>query len=241
MTEKRIIDTEEGLKEYYEREADLVGYAKLDERSYQLELRRTEIIMDLLGLHSATSLLDIGCGEGLQLESVHRKFPHVGLSGMDVSEKRIERARERVPSANLVARSATGEGLGFGRGNFDRAICSEVLEHLPRPEKALTNAYEALRPSGLLAVSVPYAQKLVRVICMHCGKLTSDGHINSFDEGKMTSMLQNVGFTVISARGYKMIWLPFVERKLPYAWWRHLERPLGWHYRPYSLIALARK
>ena len=244
MTEERIIDTEEGLKEYYEREADLVDYRNLDERNYQLERRRTEIIMDLLELENATSLLDIGCGEGLQLEWVRKKFPYLNLAGIDISERRIERAKDRVHSANDIARSATGEGFGFGRGSFDRAICSEVLEHLPQPEKVLINAYEVLKPGGLLVVSVPYAQKLVWVICMHCGKLTSDGHINSFDEAKMTSMLQDVGFTVISARGYKMIWFPFVEKKLPYLWWKNLQKLFGWYYRkvrPYYLIALARK
>jgi len=30
-------------------------------------------------------------------------------------------------------------------GSFDRAICSEVLEHLPQPEKVLINAYEVLK------------------------------------------------------------------------------------------------
>ena len=97
MTEKRIIDTEEGLKEYYEREAELVDYTNLDERNYQLERRRTEIIMDLLELENATSLLDIGCGEGLQLEWVHKEFPYLNLAGIDISERRIERAKDRVP------------------------------------------------------------------------------------------------------------------------------------------------
>ena len=200
--------------------------------------------MDLLELENATSLLDIGCGEGLQLEWVHKKFPYLNLTGIDISERRIERAKDRVPSANVIARSATGEGFGFGRGSFDRAICSEVLEHLPQPEKVLINAYEVLKPGGLLVVSVPYAQKLVWVICMHCGKLTTDAHINSFDEVKITSMLEDTGFTVISARGYTMIWFPFVEKKLPYLWWKTLQKLFRWYcrrVRPYYLIALAKK
>jgi len=71
--------------------------------------------MDLLELENATSLLDMGCGEGLQLEWVRKKFPYLNLTGIDISERRIERAKDRVPSANVIARSATGEGFGFGR------------------------------------------------------------------------------------------------------------------------------
>jgi ubiquinone/menaquinone biosynthesis C-methylase UbiE len=222
----------------------LRDYRNLNERNYQRERRRTEIIMDLLDLKNATNLLDIGCGEGLQLEWIHKRYSHINLSGIDISEKRVERARERIPAANVIARSATVEGFGFETGSFDRAICSEVLEHLPQPEKVLINAYEVLKPGGLLVVSVPYVQKLVWVICMHCGKLTSDGHINSFDEAKITSILKDVGFKVISAQGYRMIWFPFVEKRLPYLWWKSLQKLFGSYLRrvrPYYLIALARK
>jgi len=244
MTDKRIIDTEKGMKEYYELEAGLVDYGNLDEYNAQLERRRTESIVALLNLDNNMSLLDIGCGEGLQLEYIRKKYSYIRLSGIDISETMVGRAKVRVPSANLIARSATGEGLGFERGSFDRIICSEVLEHLPHPEKVLANAYEVLKPGGLLVVSVPYAQKLVQVICMHCGKLTLDGHINSFGEARITNMLEDAVFTVISAQGYRMIWFPFIEKRLPYLWWINLQKLFGWYYgkvKPYYLIALARK
>ena len=239
-----MIDTEEGLKEYYEQLAEMTDYADLGEANYWLERRRTEIIMDLLALRSATSVLDIGCGEGLQLEWFQKSFPALRLTGIDVSERRIERAKQRVPSANLIVRSGTGPGLGFAAGSFDRAFCSEVLEHLPQPEQVLANAYDVLRPGGLLVVSVPYAQKLVRVICMHCGKITTDAHVNSFDEAKIAGMLREAGFAVLSARGYKMVVFPLVRGRLPYVWWKRLQKPFGWYFRgmrPYYLIALARK
>jgi ubiquinone/menaquinone biosynthesis C-methylase UbiE len=133
----------------------------------------------------------------------------------------IERARKRVPSANLVARSATGEGLGLERESFDRVICSEVLEHVPMPEKILINAYEVLKPGGLIAVSVPYRQKLVWMVCTNCGELTTDGHINSFDEEKMASILQDCGFTVISVQGYRIV-RTLLSKRISYFWWKNL-------------------
>lgn len=57
-------------------------------------------------------------------------------------------------------------------------------------------------------------------------------------------MLEDAGFKVISALGYKMIYFPFVERKLPYSMWKNLQKLFGSHYKkvkPYYLIALARK
>lgn len=243
MIEKRIIDTEEGLKEYYERDAELADYTNLDEMNYQLERRRTEVIMHLLDLENATSLIDIGCGEGLQLLYFHNKFPHINLTGIDISEKRIERAKKKVPSANIRVTSATREGLGFDGKIFDRAICSEVLEHVPQPQKVLINTYKVLKSGGLFVVSVPYREKIRWFQCMNCGKLTTTGHINSFDEVKISSMLKDAGFTVISALGYKMVLLSYGKR-LPYLWWKNLQKLFCWHYKkvkPYYLIALGRK
>jgi len=240
---KRMIDTEKGLKEYSERETETADYRKLSGKNYQLERRRTEIITNLLDLKNAKSVLDIGCGEGLQLEYIHKRFPHLNLTGIDISEKRIERARGRVPSANLLVMSATAENLGFANESFDRALCSETLEHLPHPRKVLVNAHKVLKPFSLFVVSTPYKEKLVWNRCIHCGNLTTNGHINSFDEKKISSMLIEANFSVISADGY-IVGLLLAGKKLPHRWWRSMQKMLYLHYRkvkPYYLLAIARK
>jgi 2-polyprenyl-3-methyl-5-hydroxy-6-metoxy-1,4-benzoquinol methylase len=38
---------------------------------------------------------------------------------------------------------------------FDVVICSEILEHLEKPETVLSTAYDVLGPHGLLIVTVP--------------------------------------------------------------------------------------
>jgi SAM-dependent methyltransferase len=46
---------------------------------------------------------------------------------------------------------------GEHAGRYDLVVCSEVLEHVPRPiEPAFTGLHDLLRPGGLLVFSVPY-------------------------------------------------------------------------------------
>lgn len=41
------------------------------------------------------TLLDIGCGTGLELEAVFRRFPNVNVTGIDLSADMLARAREK--------------------------------------------------------------------------------------------------------------------------------------------------
>jgi SAM-dependent methyltransferase len=43
---------------------------------------------------------------------------------------------------------------------YDTVLCSEVLEHLPHPERAVTELCRVLRPDGCLILSVPFLSRL---------------------------------------------------------------------------------
>lgn len=54
--------------------------------------------------------------------------------------------------------SLTGdlESLPFPEGAFDTVFCSQVLEHVPEPEKVLREFHRILNPGGQLLLSVPH-------------------------------------------------------------------------------------
>jgi ubiquinone/menaquinone biosynthesis C-methylase UbiE len=229
--------------EYFEREADLINYDNLDSRNFQLERRRTEILMDLLKLASAKSLLDVGCGDGLQLEYIEQKYPCLVLTGIDISKTRIYRAERRV-FAIFKAIPAEEINLEFKKEIFDRALCSEVLEHVQNPRVILENIYDVLTDGGIFVVSVPYNEKILEIQCAKCGQMTTTGHINSFDELKLKSVLEYHNFEVLSVRGYSMATVPFMDALLPYPIWMIAQRVLTRCFKrvkPYYLIAVARK
>jgi len=237
----RIIDTEQGLKDYYECSADIVDYSKLSGRVLNQEQRRTETFINLMKLRKDEELLDVGCGDGLQLEAFFKNNPRLQLSGVDISEKRIERASKRVKGSLMVG---SAYKLPFKSNFFDAVICSEVLEHVPNPGIILSEISRVLKKKGVCMVSVPYRQTITYDICAYCGKLTpTSGHINFFDEEKIALMLKNVGLSPLIVKGIigsASLSTPF--RRIPYQLWRYLD----WIIRKIRrdelyLIALAKK
>jgi SAM-dependent methyltransferase len=43
---------------------------------------------------------------------------------------------------------------------YDTILCSEVLEHVPRPDDTLSELHRVLRPEGNLILSVPFLSRL---------------------------------------------------------------------------------
>ena len=90
----------------------------------------------------STRVLDAGCGEGVLVDEF---APTLAIEGLDPNY-----SSPRVRTGSLLA-------LPYGGGTFDRALCLDVLEHLPFEAQptALAELFRVLRPGGELLVSVP--------------------------------------------------------------------------------------
>lgn len=88
-------------------------------------------------------VLDAGCGA----KSVPRDGYVVGLDIDEQALQRNPRLDERIVG-NL-------ETYPLPRDSFDLIVCSDVLEHMPRPELALENMIGALAPGGVLELGFP--------------------------------------------------------------------------------------
>ena len=211
-------------KEYFELMAEDVKLENLDRINYLQELRRAQIVVDLLDVSEGQPrVLDVGCGQGLQLSIVAKKNPKARLVGLDISEKRLARARSRVPGMEGVCADIEAD-LPLAPESFDRVICSEVMEHLAEPGALLVRLRKLVKPCGVLVISVPYRQKIKWVRCTHCGRLTSE-HIHSFDEEKMGLMLRDAGLRLKRTFCPRLYWLHRTAF-LPYMPWRIVHRML---------------
>lgn len=106
---------------------------------------------------SGARVADVGCGYGGLLEIVREKYPTTQLCGVECASSAIEyMARNRPYVKGVVAdiEAPTAEFTAAVGSGIDVVLCTEVLEHLARPEQALANLI-ALRPARGIALTVP--------------------------------------------------------------------------------------
>lgn len=98
-------------------------------------------------------VLDLGCGCGVP---VARELSAAGheVTGVDISDVQIARARRLVPVATFL-RADAAEAM-FPAGSFDAVVCTFVLIHLPLEEQPALIARMAswLRAGGWLLATV---------------------------------------------------------------------------------------
>ncbi len=110
-------------------------------------------------------IADVGCGTGHLLEAAKRVYPGASLAGFEYSSSALRIARELLPGAQFQEFDIY-EGLK-GSERFDLVLCTEVLEHLLYPDRALENLVAMLPAHGTLLLTVPNGRTD-----------TYEGHIN---------------------------------------------------------------
>lgn len=117
--------------------------------------KRLDFITGFLqhSLLAGASVLDVGCGNGV----ISRHLGKFGfnVTGIDVSEKTIEKANALNKLGNVSFITKSAEELMATGQQYDAIICSEVLEHLDRPESLLQVLNKILSKNGKLIITVP--------------------------------------------------------------------------------------
>jgi 2-polyprenyl-3-methyl-5-hydroxy-6-metoxy-1,4-benzoquinol methylase len=153
---------------------------------------------DLFVKASPTSLLDVGCGEGVLVHQWAQRMGQSRVVGIDLEEASIQAGWAERQAPNLEYRVMQAENLPFADGEFDMASAIEVLEHVPDPEH--TVAEMARCANGHLLVSVP-REPLWRMLNIARGAYWKElgntpGHLNHWSRRSFVSLLARHGEVV---------------------------------------------
>jgi len=103
-------------------------------------------------------ILDIGCGVGIYDFNILKKFPKAKIVGIDISMPQIELATKIAKEHNFDGRIVFSlgdiENLEINN-SFDYIMCTEVIEHLPDPTKAIDNIVSFCDRNTKVIISVP--------------------------------------------------------------------------------------
>ncbi len=110
-----------------------------------------EFIYSLTEPATATSILDLGCGRGVELVELAARAPaSARLTGLDADAAAIDAAREAArgdPRIELAVHDLTRE-LPFSAGAFQRVLSVNLLECIPDKQAFLHEAHRVLAPDG---------------------------------------------------------------------------------------------
>lgn len=97
------------------------------------------------------SILDLGCGTGLELASVFRRFPSAHVTGIDMTEEMLKELQKKYAAKQVQCVCGDYFELPFGESCFDAVISFESLHHFtPAKKQALfQKVFAALKPGGV--------------------------------------------------------------------------------------------
>jgi 2-polyprenyl-3-methyl-5-hydroxy-6-metoxy-1,4-benzoquinol methylase len=153
---------------------------------------------ELFAAAGPTSLLDVGCGEGVLVHQWAQRLASARVVGIDLEEPSIQAGWAERQAPNLEYRVMHAENLPFAENEFDTATAIEVLEHVPDPEHTVSEMARCAKRH--LLVSVP-REPLWRMLNMARGAYWSDlgntpGHLNHWSKRSFVSLLSRHGEVV---------------------------------------------
>jgi SAM-dependent methyltransferase len=148
-----------------------------------------------------SSVLDIGCGEGVLTLQWAERLGDGRVGGIDLDDPKLRAEWERRARPNLEFRAVEATSLSFRADEFDMAAAIEVLEHVPDPEATVAEMARVARRR--LLASVP-REPLWRGLNMARGAYwrslgNTPGHVNHWSKRAFVSLLSRYG-TVEEAR-----------------------------------------
>jgi len=110
-------------------------------------------MIDVRGLRT----LEVACGRGGFVRALARKGAYA--VGLDFSRAALKIGRERSLNFEEESRAAFVQGdahsLPFPDGYFDVIVSCETIEHLPQPEKGVSEFHRVTKPGGVLFLTTP--------------------------------------------------------------------------------------
>ena len=140
--------------------------------------------------------MDIGCGEGITLEKLIKRFPDKTIKGIDYIQENIEICRKH----GLPVEQGSVYDLKINDNSIDCVIFLEVIEHLTDYKKALREIFRVLKTDGSLIMIFPNDKifKIARILTFKFKEaFYNPGHVKQWTPKKMKRALEQLRFKVL--------------------------------------------
>lgn len=167
-------------------------------KGYDKSSRVLELILE-----NDREILDVGCGSGEIARHLHALGRRV--AGVEQDPAKAVEAKpfcQEVLAGDIRSESTLGR-LRALRRSWDLILCSEILEHLPDPDKTLQELNPFLKPGGAFLVVLPNVAFYKTRLMLLRGKWNyqAEGiwdrtHLRFFTRESATALLEGAGLKV---------------------------------------------
>lgn len=97
------------------------------------------------------TLLDLGCGTGLELEAIFARFPALAVTGIDITPQMLHALRQKFPNRAITLVCGDYRTTALGDAAYDAAVSFETMHHFDHDTKRALyrRIHRALRPGGV--------------------------------------------------------------------------------------------
>jgi SAM-dependent methyltransferase len=199
------------------------GFQNVDNSQYQFLIKFLEDVgasppvvegfqlqLECLDIKEGDHVLDVGCGIGLQAQSMAKLVGAGGsIVGTDLSNMMIEIARGRTASSNLPVEFFTADAAAqpFPDQSFDCVRTERVLMYIQDTQAVLKEFKRLLKPGGKVvifdfdwdATVIPHRDKaLTRKIVRYASDSFPNGRIG----GELFHQMRNAGFKNVNVKPF---------------------------------------
>ncbi len=100
---------------------------------------------------SCKSLLDLGCGTGLELDELLKKMPYLDITGIDLTQAMLDKLKLKHPDKSMNLICGSYFDVPFGIGKYECIISFQTMHHFSHDLKIglYKKICQALKPDGI--------------------------------------------------------------------------------------------
>ena len=195
------------------------------------------INLDLLDTYTKQrdfTLLDAGCGNGTNLEDIILKYPDAKIIGIDNFKPDIEDAKKKFAD-KIDFLCCDCLDMKINSESIDVVLSNQVIEHIVKHEKYLSEIKRILKSEGLLILSTPNFHNpkntLLKLLFQkpimrwennkNLPPNKYRGHVKEFYEDELITLIQKHNFKLLASR--PIIPKPSLKGNTPFIMYRLFE------------------